>query len=319
MNWIKQNPVPAGIMGAGCLGALVATWFAMDASARLGTARETLAAETSRLQILERRQPPPTAQGLESVEKFRIDYEAALSALSAELAAKEEPLEQISPENFQDELRSAANKIAEKAAAKKATLPESFLLGFEEFQAQLPPPEQTPALHREFKVVNRLLHAILDLGIQKIDSLKRGALDKQAAQAEDSNPQPPAKIPQTAEPTIAPPQVHPIQLAFTGEQDDVLKALDLIPAESQFLVIRSLILENTEQEPPSRKSETQEDAADATAEILLPDEADTPKIDIVLGRELVKATVDLELLDFAEPTTPAASSPPSPPAPPTAN
>jgi hypothetical protein len=253
------------------------------------------------------------------------DLATALSALSAELAAKEEPLEQISPENFQDELRSAANKIAEKAAAKKATLPESFLLGFEEFQAQLPPPEQTPALHREFKVVNRLLHAILDLGIQKIDSLKRGTLEKPAAQAEVSTPQPPAKIPQTAEPAIAPPQVHPIQLAFTGEQDDVLKALDLIPAESQFLVIRSLILENTEQKPPSRISETQEDAAVATAEVLLPDESDTPhesdtpKIDVVLGRELVKATVDLELLDFAEPTTPAASSPPSPPAPPTAN
>ena len=305
MNWFKENPVPAGILGAGLLLALGGTWLAINASTTLATARETLAAETTRLQRMERRQPPLTAGSSAAAKKSLEDYEAAIRSLATTLAAKEEPLEDISPEKFQDELRKAANQLAQKAAGKNTTLPESFLLGFEEFQSQLPPPDQTPALHREFKVVNRLLNAILDLGISEITLLKRGR-DETEKPAEPEPPAAPGQSPEEAAiPRLA---VHPFQLVFSAKQDVVLKSLDLIPAESQFLVIRSLSLENSAPEPPSTKNPAEEQASPLDA--LLPGEVPQEKIDVVFGRETVKASLDIELLDFPDP--PAASPTPPP-------
>jgi len=308
MNWFKENPVPAGILGAGLALALVGAWLAFQASSREAAAKETLVNETARIQRLERRQPPPNDEGLQKAKTALLEYEAELNKLAATLAAKEEPLVEISPEDFQDEIRKAANAVASKAQSKNVVLPENFLLGFEAFQSQLPPPDQTAVLYREFKVVDRLINAILDLGIEQIDLLERGRAkaDQEDSESAEPEPQQAAKSDEPQTPALA---VHPFRLAFTAKQDVLLNALNLIPAESQFLVIRSLLLENTSPEPPSRLAATDQSASPAAAiDALLPGETPEQKLDVILGRESVKATLELELLDFPE--TSAAQNPP---------
>lgn len=302
MNWFKENPVPAGILGAGLLAAAAFLFLALQASSRETAASEALASETARIQLLQRRQPPPDDDGLRQAKSDLLEYETELSKLATTLAAMEEPLEDISPESFQDKIRFAANAVSSLAVSKKTTLPESFLLGFEEFQSQLPPSARTPVLYREFKVVNRLVNTLLELGIEKIDLLERGRSGKETMPAEPASESDPA-IPRLV--------VHPFRLSFTAQQEKVIQALNLIPAESQFLVIRSLLLENTAPEPPSRKApEDQSPSPSPALDILLPGETPQEKLDIVFGRESVKATLELELLDFPDP--PAAPAPPSP-------
>jgi len=308
MNWFKENPVPAGILGAGLALALAAAWLAFQAHTREAAAKQMLADESSRLQGLERRQPPPTNEGLQKTKAAQREYESEINKLAATLAAKEEPLEQISPESFQDEIREAANSIAATALSKNTALPETFLLGFEEFQSQLPPTDQTAVLYREFKVVNRLVNAILGLGIEKIDLLERGR--GKSDPEEDAPPEAaPDQSPKGDDPQPPALAVHPFRLAFTAKQDVLLNALNLIPAESQFLVIRSLLLENTAPEPPSRLASSDQ-AVDPAAPVdaLLPGETPEQKLDVILGRESVKATLDLELLDFPETPAPPAAN-----------
>jgi len=302
MNWIKENPVPAGIIGAGILAMLAIAFLASRAAEGEGAALDELSRQTTRLESLQRRQPPATDAGLAAAEKSLAEYRGALAELATALASKEEPLEKTTPEKFQDELRKYANSIAETAASKKTTLPDPFLLGFEEFQSQLPPPDGTPELHREFKVVRRLVESLLALGIASIDTLVRGTPAELppagGAPAPQNPPQPPAAA--KAEPPLPPPQAIPLRLGFTAKQDSAIEALNLIASDAQFLVLRSVVLENTNPEPPPRQTEAPPAQA-PPLEILLPGEEPKEKLDVVLGRELVKATLDLEIIDFPEP------------------
>lgn len=307
MNWIKENPVPSGILGAGILAALAVAFLASQASVRETEALNELSRQASRLEGFQRRQPPATEAGLAAAEKSLAGYRSALASLASALAAKEEPLEPVSPEKFQDELRKYANLIAQTAADKKATLPDPFLFGFEEFQDQLPPVEQTPELHREFKVVRRLVESLLALGISSIDLLERGTPSSTAEPGEE--PEGGGKAPQAPAPTqpdLPPPIVVPFRLAFTAKQDSAIGALNLVAADPQFLVIRSLALENTSPEPPSRKTEVEAAAPATPFEILLPGEEPKQKLQVVLGSELVKTTLDLEIIDFPAAPAPAA-------------
>lgn len=299
MNWFKENKVPAGILGAGVALFLAGAWFAWDASGREAAAKEMLAGETSRIQSLGRRQPPPTPEGLRQAKAELEEYKKESALLATSLAAKEEPLEETSPETFQDKIRKAADALAAKAAANTVSLPEPFLLGFEKFQSQLPPPDQTASLYREFKVVDRLLNSILGPGIEKIDLLERGRTAAENA-PQPAEPQSKQDAPQ-GKPAPPAMSVHPLRLAFTGKQEAVLGAINLVPADSQFLVIRSLVLENTAPAPPPRNAEGAPAPPQAPAAPAAPGKSPEKKLEVLLGRESVKATLDLELLDFPAP------------------
>jgi hypothetical protein len=298
MNWFKENKVPAGILGAGVALFLAGAWLAWDASGREAAAKERLAGETNRIQSLRRSQPPPNPDGFRQAKAELDEYKTETANLARSLAAKEEPLEDISPESFQDKIRQAADSISAKAASNKVALPAPFLLGFEKFQSQLPPPDQTASLYREFKVVDRLLNSILGPGIEKIDLLERGRPGAEnAARPEEPAPRQPPQADEKVPPPMA---VHPIRLAFTGKQEAVIGAINLVPADSQFLVIRSLVLENTVPAPPVRGAEGGPAAIPSPAPAT-PGLAAQGKLEVVLGRESVKATLDLELLDFPKP------------------
>lgn len=314
MNWFKENPVPAGILGFGVVLSLVGAWFVFEAASREAAELERLSSITLRVQDLERRQPPPTSEGLEKIRTAVSEYEAELNKLASFLATKEEPLEQISPQEFQDKIRQAANAIKSEAEKKNITLPEPFLMGFEEFQALLPPPDKTSALHREFKVLDRIVNALLDLEVQSIDAIQRGRITEESG--EDSEPvADPAPQPTGAQDgAVSLLSVHPIRISFGAKQDVFLRALQLIPSESQFLVIRSLALENSAPEPPPRKEAAEPSEEENAVEVPLPDESSQTKLREVFGQEIVKATLDMELLDFAESSAQTVSKPAASPA-----
>jgi len=303
VNWIKENPIPAGIIGTGILVAAAASFLAAQASTRESGALDALSQQTSRLEGLQRRNPPATDESLADAEKSLAGYRAALAALATTLAGKEEPLEAVTPEKFQDELRQSANTIAQTAADKKTTLPEPFLLGFEEFQSQLPPADQTPELHREFKVVRRLVESLLAAGVSGIDLLERvPPADAEAAPGSPAPKSAPPTPPGGSDHLPPPPKVSKIRLGFTAKQDSMVGALNLFASDPQFLAIRSLVLENSNPEPPPKQTAgAGAPSPDQAVDPLLPGEGAPGKLDTVLGRELVKAMVDFEIFDFPPP------------------
>lgn len=300
MNWFKENPVLAAILAFAVIGTAATGFLAMQAGARQAAASDDLTNKISLLRRLQAKQPFPDQANAVKVAAAVKDYESAIESFKKELAAKEAPLTDIKPQNFQDDLRNAVDALRDSASKNGVVLPENFFYGFDDFQTQLPTDEQTPALNREFVVIRNIVDQLVALRIQSIDSLVRHSALKEKAEPED-----------TAEPTEEEEESGPafdsFTLGFTASQDKFAAAFDKIPEAGGFVVVRSMTLENTNPVPPPRAEPTP-----AAAASIFPGEAaeTETQLPVVFGREGVKATLLLEIPDF--PAPPAAQETPNP-------
>jgi hypothetical protein len=303
MNWFKENPFLAGLSAVAAVGAAVLGYLIFQASSAFTAATDTYTASVSELHALQNRVPFPSDENLGVLKGSLEDYTARISGLRQQMAKMEQPLpENFTPQQFQDALRAAVNETKEKAAAAGVELPENFYLGFNEYQTQVPPEKATPYLERQFQVIRTLVNRLIDFKVQSIDSLDRKPLSQESA----SGSQPAAAQP--GQKTAAEPVVErfPFDLSFTAEQGKFRVAFNSLLGSDHFLVVRWLRLQNSSPNPPARGG----DAGTAPPTTV---GTDTPAPDagaagsnlqVILGREVVQATLRLEMLDFTEPPAP---------------
>ena len=285
MNWFKENPILSALL----LVCLVITgaigYFASEASATYDAALESLTSQLNSFASLQKKSPYPTSENLKIITEGQKKYADALAALKATMLKMEPPLEPITPQEFQDKLREGVNDLRATAQKNNILLPEKFFFGFDEYQSQLPSPEAAPAFNRDFKVVQKLLKNLLSLPVEAINTLER---ETPPVLAPTPTPTPAPK--KSAEPPQPPkPQIlaTKFKLSFTASQDKTRQAINMIPKSSDFLIIRSLTLENTKPAAPSKK-----DLPNTTKD-------KTPKsLQVLLGNESVKTDLSLEIVDF---------------------
>jgi hypothetical protein len=293
MNWFKENPILTAILAILLTGAGAMTYFAIDAGAQYDAAVENYNTQVKNVEAIKKKSPYPTIDVQEKHEGYLKQYRESLETYRSSLHKMELPLEPITPQEFQDNLRNAVNNIRAKAQEKKVKLPEKFYLGFEDFQSQLPTPEAAPILNREFKTIQKLVNQLVDWKVDSIDLLDRKQPTPQAAPAP-----PPAQGKKPADAAPAAPKigVRNLSLTFTSSLEKCRYALNEIPKSPEFLIIRNLTIENTKPAPPSRTDKAdQENLAQSSAG------KDSPKtIQVVLGAELVKSSLNIEILDFPD-------------------
>jgi len=300
MNWFKQNPVLTALLALAVLGTGVTGYLAMQAGARQTAAIESFNSQISTLRRLQAKQPFPDAANEAKVKQSVEAYQAAITSFKKELVSMEAPLEDIKPQDFQDNLRNAVDALRSAATQNGVALPEKFFFGFDDFQTQLPTDAQTPRLNREFFIIRQLIEQIVQLPIQRIDSLTRHAAPPAP---QDSDPAPPGQPPETSH------TFDSFTLAFTASQDKFAAAFDKIPDSGAFVVVRSMTIENTNPIPPPRAEPTP-----AAAASIFPGDTTTPEsaqLPIAFGREAVSATILFEIPDFpGTPEITAAATPP---------
>lgn len=305
MSWFKDNPFLAGLttvtlVGAGALGYLIA-----QSAGTYATAAESYEAAVAKLHTLQNKVPFPSQENLKAMQANIEGYAARISALQAQLAAMEIPLdESVTPQQFQDGLRTAVNDLRKSAEGNGVKIPENFYFGFDQYQSQVPTDQAAPALYRQFRVIQALVSRLVDFKVASIDAVVRPPI------AEESGPRPaaPAQPNKTdsGKPGAAPAAGFtrmPFDVSFTADPSKVRVAYNSLLAPEQFLIIRSVSLQNSSPTAPPKVSA--EAAPVAAASLFAPEagskDGEKKSLQVILGRELLKVTLHLEMLDFPEP------------------
>lgn len=298
MKWFKENPLIAAIALTALLGTIGSGFLLMHEIEQHSNAVGELKIASDKLRTLQKMDPYPDADNLESIEISVNDYSKAISDFTKNLNDLEVQLnKEINPQEFQDGLREAVNKLQSEAHKNNVSLPEKFFFGFEAYQSQLPTQDEVQELHREFLAIEGLLSAIIPLGISSIDTLVRNQNTKSIALIQKD------KI-ETADPV----RFKSFTLAFTASQNSLIKAFDKIPGSDdspRFLVLRNLTIENTNPTAPKKTSTDQ--PSDTSPVSSNPKPAASEKLPLIFGNESVKATMLFEVPDF--PTIQASTSP----------
>jgi hypothetical protein len=294
MNWFKENPFLAGLAAvtlviAGALGYLI-----FQAALTYSAALETYTADVAKLHGLQNKIPFPSTENLQATQVGLDNYSSQIQALQSQLAKMEVPLdEKITPQQFQDGLRTAVNDIRTKAEDGRVKLPDKFYFGFDQYQTQVPTEHAAPALFRQFQVIQSIVARLVDFKVASVDSVVRPPLP------EEGNLPSSAQKADSSETVI---KRFPFDISFTAEQGKFRAVFNSLLGSDPFLIIRSLGIQNTSPQAPAKAS------GEAPAKLENPfgatagDKRDEKKsLQVILGRELLKATLRMEMLDFAQP------------------
>jgi outer membrane protein OmpA-like peptidoglycan-associated protein len=310
MNWFKQNPVAFALLILAVIGTGATSYFAVDATARRDEAQSNLDSQIQKLKQFQNQKPFPTEQSLKAVKESLEEYRTELGKYRTALVAMEATLTPINPQEFQDDLRKAVDELRKTAIEKGVTLPDNFFYGFDEYQSMPPSQQEVGELNREFGIMRRIADELVDLKIGSIGSLKRQEI---VAQAPATTPMTPAKPGATPEPKAPAISCKTFIITFTAPQEKVLTAFNMIQDADEFLLIRSLTLDNTSPQPPLR-TQPGDASTSSGLSVLEPSEKNSETIQAILGRESVMASLTIEILDFPDwESKPPAQSKATPP------
>jgi len=301
MNLFKENPFLAGVIIAAVvvLGAL--GYLLSQSVAEFTAQKESLDSRIAELHRLQNASPYPSEQNVAATLASAAELKESVLALQAQARTMlpEVPAD-VTPQEFQDDLRRVVSAVVAKAREAGVELPGEFYLGFDEFRTSLPDPVQAPFLARQLEVNQWLVNSLLEAGVSQIDTFTRNPLPVEKSLELAAFPENPEPGDITRKNTLI--------LGVTGEQGRVRRALNDLLRAPQFLVIRALEISNSSTEGPPKADTPVEGmvSASPTLESLFGQEETAASgqrsgedLPIVLGKETVSAKLNLEFLDFA--------------------
>ncbi len=300
MRWLEDNPFLAGLTAVTIAGVGVMIFLLMQSLALYQQTSDEYIQAVQKLHGLQNRSPFPSQENFAKTKELAEQYKNELGLLRSQLAKMEMPLNpDVKPQQFQDDLRSTVNRTREKATAAGVTLPKDFYLGFDQYANSLPSERAAPALARQLAIVNRIVLGLIDFKVQSIDTLDRRLLPEEAPAAAAGGQKKPEVLDR-----------YFFDLAFTAEQAKFRVAFNSLLNPELFLLIRGLSIQNTNPLGPliaqpnkgfvasSGASASSDFATTATTATT---EAPDNDLNVILGKELVKVTMRIEILDFVEP------------------
>jgi hypothetical protein len=309
VNRLRGNSflvVLGALTALGC-GALI--FLVVQAMTRFGETSETYGQAVRKLHSLQNRSPFPNVENLEKSQLLKGQYAAELSALRAQLESMQvRGSSDVQPQRFQDDLRSAVNLITEKAAVAGVELPKGFYLGFSQYANSLPNERAAPALARQLSIINKIVTDLVDFRVRSIDNLDRLPLAE-----ESSTPATPKQgeggTQRGKEDEAGPAGIVrlPFDLSFTAEQGKLRVAFNALLDSDQFLLVRYLTLENTARVGPpiSRAVASSQPLRSGQPTGARSEGASAGNnLNVILGRELVKVSMRIEIIDFPPPEQP---------------
>lgn len=304
MNWLRENSFLAGLAALTVIGGGVLVFLMMQAMGHFQETSDAYAQAVQKLHALQNRSPFPNVENLEKSQLLKGQYGAELDALRARLEGMQTPLTaDISPQKFQDDLRAAVNLITEKAAAAGVELPKGFYLGFSQYANSLPNEHAAPALARQLGIINKIITDLIDFRVRSIDTLDRLPLPEESSAAPAASQPAEDNARRGKDPDSSPVGVkrQPFDLGFTAEQGKLRVAFNSLLGSDQFLLVRNLTLENTSRVgPPISRGGGSSPAppTEKPASPSLESPAAANNLNVILGRELVKASMRIEIIDF---------------------
>ncbi|MFD0892179.1 Amuc_1100 family pilus-like protein [Luteolibacter ambystomatis] len=306
MSWIKENPFVAGLGGVTIVGAGALLFLGSHFSGKYQKAQDSYTEDASAVAAAEKLTLYPAKENARGKDVAIKEYKEELGKLQ-ESFNKFRPAEvkNISPQDFTNNVKASSDKVHEAFAASKATLPESFFVGFENYKSTLAPESATGILNYELGALTEVFMALAKAAPQELVNVHRQALAEEAGGVFSDKDA----------------AVRPLSFEITfrgGEKSvrDFFTALSASP--DNYYVIRTIRVENEKQVgpvPADAKFETPKAAGAGAAanpfagfdlgEGAAPagdakkPKADTSKIlQQVLGQENVTVFVRVDLMRF---------------------
>ncbi|TLD71573.1 hypothetical protein FEM03_05360 [Phragmitibacter flavus] len=272
MNWIKENKSLAAVFGVMIVGAIaLGAWLFMSYSGYTAK-REEWETTTAKIKALESQKLYPDAANAAEKEQRVTEYAEQVNLLRSALLnpAVQQAIKPLSETEFQARLKERVNAVRGSATGNM-TLPEDFALGFEEYTGSLPRSADVAAeLGLHLDVMEKLVTALVDSGVQSLDGFERAPLpNEKAAPAPKPEPAAPArrnsasrrggKKALISEETAAEPVLdrYTVKVFLTADQapfQAVLNSLSDPAKMPHFVVVRLLRVENEQTESPLKET-----------------------------------------------------------------
>ncbi len=184
MNWIKENRFLAGFIGVMFVGIAGLGYFLYAAKSHYDDVSNNYAQQSAEWSRLKHLQPYPNQEHLDKLSEQRKEHLTKVEEMEKTVAAMKLPLETVSPEQFQDRLKSAFTAFSKRAAEKGLVPDKAFYMGFETYQTVPPKPEAAPLLARELKAIEIVLNEVADAGAVELAKITREDLPEEKGKSE---------------------------------------------------------------------------------------------------------------------------------------
>ena len=287
MTWIKENKFLTVFFAVMLVAASGLTYLLISSQANFEEVTNSYKAQSQELIRLQSLAPFPDEANLKKMIEQKDQYVASLAQLQTQMAALQFPLEPMRPEAYQDLLKKTVDNAVQKAGP--GVLPSRFYLGFDNYQTSPPKGEAAAQLARELKAIELVVNILLDSKVQSITEIRRVPLPEEGLETRPSAAN--KKAVDNNKALVK----TPFEITFVAEQGRMRSALDEIASsKQQFFIIRSILIKNEKEKGPPRESST---PATSTAS------APAQKLQVIVGNEKLIATVRIEMVNFATPST----------------
>ena len=332
MSWIQDNKVPAAILGLTGAGVVGLGVMLFNAWSGTSSAQEEFDMANASLARLKGAPLAPTPENLAQKQKLVQEYTNEVGKLSLVLYKLQPEDKPTSNTEFQAKLKA---RIAEIKKAGGSRLPGEFNLAFDQYTSELPKSDQVAAeLSTYLDSIEEITRLLLKSGVKSVDQLERSPLASEKSEAgkqsrQASKAKGTAKGAGQASPGINITERRQVRVVVRADQGALQTLLSSLasPSEMPFFTVARLVrIENEAQVGPPRVAaggslDAPTDPAAAPAEEAAgqpaPAEAKptTPGIQpaapdsrVVLGRETLRAFIEIDLVKFLNPQASAAAS-----------
>lgn len=338
MSWIKENKFLAGFAGVTLVGVGALGFLTLQSKSRYDEALSNYEQESGELNRLQNLQPFPNPENVAKLDEQRKAQAEALKQLQESLSKIELPLEQVSPQQFQDKLRATVDTInqqANEAGVQRAA--ETANLGFDRYLSEPPRPEAAAALARQLRAIEIITGNLIKNRVAAINKIEREELPEERVNREE--PDPSGKPGAKPSKTLVSGSV--VQIAYLADQRSALNVLnEIVDSKDQFFIPRLVSFKNEKDVGPARNDPAAGPAAGVPLPGAVPDPgpaagaptpdaaapaapgavpapgtpaapglpgitAAAPQQRIIVGEERVEVTIRIEIVDFADSATTA--------------
>ncbi len=311
MTWIKQNKFLTGFLIVMLAGVGAFGWLLFSAKGKYDDAAAAYETQKNDRNRLHNLVPYPSAVNLKTLQEEKAQAVEAIDSLQKSLAANQLPLEAITPEKFQDDLRTAVNEV-KGLAGPRIPPGNKFYLGFDKYETAPPDKDATGPLARQLKTIVWVIEKFIDANAIEIRELKRDELPEEAGRAKTAKEEKTAAGSRSRTDKGTPkgdaggkPLVTKsgFDLTVLADQEAIRKALNAIVASTEhFLIPRVVEIRSDNPKAPSRGGEL---GAPEPAPAAPPGTAPNPAgaaagEKFIVGEERVILNLRLEAANFAD-------------------
>lgn len=312
-NWITENKPAAVVAGTGLLLFLgLATVGYLANSERSGLDKQITVASRD-IKTANAAELTPSKATNTRLSRELAHYDKAVKQLEAAYVPFQasSALAPITPTAFQNELKAFRDTLIAACKEKNIQITDtSSWLGFQIYSTQAPSVQAAPTLGFEMKAINTLVTRLADCGLTKFIKVYRSQLP-----VENTAPAPEGEenVDSDIQATWSP---MPLEIAFQGDRNSVLKAMNAITESKDYLfTINSIRVRNERMMPPPiagpepAKTAAAQPPAAAAGDLRPADEAAAataapPVQELIkpyMGKEQILVQVSLNLVHFQQP------------------